>query len=76
MTNKINNKLTKENIKLFARYVVLAFFMFLAYKITDSGYANNIKEIGEVATSAIYGSVFGAITLVIRAHFAENISKD
>ena len=66
----------KDNIKLVARYVVLAFFMGLAYKITDAEYAAKIKDVGEIATSAIYGSVFGAITLVIRAHFAENISKD
>jgi len=65
----------KDNIKLVARYIVLAFFMGLAYKITDAEYANAIKDIGEIATSAIYGSVFAALTLVLKSHFETKMEK-
>ena len=59
----------KEYIKLGARYAVLVFFMILAYQIIQPEYANKIKDIGEIATSAIYGSVFGALTFILKAHF-------
>lgn len=67
--------LNKENVKLFARYVVLGYFMYLAYILVQPGYANDIKDIGEIATSAIYGSVFGALTFIMRAHFETKVEK-
>jgi len=63
------NQKIKSDIKLVVRYAVLIFFMYLAYDITRAGYANSIKDVGEIAVSAIYGSVFGALTMVIRGHF-------
>ena len=65
-----------ENIKMLARYIVLAFFMYLAYDITRADYANEIKEIGEIATGAIYTSVFGALTFIIKSHMETKVSKD
>ena len=65
----------KENIKLTARYIVLSYFIYLAYILVQSDYANSIKDIGEVATSAIYGSVFGALTFIIKSHFETKVDK-
>jgi len=64
------------NLKLLARYIVLGYFMYLAYDITRIEYAQGIKDIGEIATSAIYGSVFGALTFVIKSHMSTTIQKD
>jgi hypothetical protein len=47
--------------------------MYLSYDITRPDYANSIKDIGEIATSAIYTSVFGALTFVIKSHFETKI---
>lgn len=59
----------RYNIKMGTRYIVLGFFMYLAYQIVQPGYANAIKGIGEIATSAIYGSIFGALTFILKSHF-------
>jgi len=63
------------NVKLLARYIVLGYFMYLAYELVDPVYANQIKDIGEIATSAIYGSVFGALTFVIKSHFETRVGE-
>jgi hypothetical protein len=65
----------RSDIKLGARYIVLGFIMVLAYQIVQPEYANMVKDIGEIATSAIYGSVFGALTFVIKSHFDTKIEK-
>lgn len=61
-------------IKITARYIILAFFMYLTYYITRTEYVIAIKDIGEVAVSAIYVSVFGALTLVLKSHMKTKIS--
>ena len=66
----------RSDIKLLVRYIVLGYFMYLAYRLIQPEYANNIKDIGEIATSAIYGSVFGALTFVIKSHFDTRVSED
>jgi hypothetical protein len=67
--------MNKENIKMFMRYVTLGYFMYLAYEITRADYAVGIKDVGEVAVSAIYGSVFGSLTFVIKSHFETKVEK-
>ena len=64
-----------SKIKLTARYVVLGFFMYLAYTMVQPGYANAIAKVGEIATSAMYGSVFGALTLIIKSHFETKVGE-
>ena len=66
----------RTDIKLLVRYVVLGYFMYLAYDLVQPEYANKIKDIGEIATSAIYGSVFGALTFIIKSHFETKVSND
>ena len=66
----------RSDIKLLVRYIVLGYFMYLAYRLIQPEYANDIKDIGEIATSAIYGSVFGALTFIIKGHFETKVSED
>ena len=66
----------RSDIKLLVRYIVLGYFMYLAYRLIQPEYANDIKDIGEIATSAIYGSVFGALTFVMKGHMDTTIQKD
>ena len=67
--------MTEANVKLGARYVVVLFFMVLAYKLITPKYVYSIKDVGEIAVGAIYGSVFGALTLIVRGHFETRIDK-
>lgn len=66
----------RKDIKLLVRYVVLGYFMYLAWELVQPEYANKIKDIGEIAISAIYGSVFGALTFVLKSHFETKPSDD
>lgn len=69
-------RVSRQDIKLIARYVILVFLMYLAYIIVTPTYANQVKDIGQAALSAIYGSVFGALTFVIKAHFDTKVGND
>jgi len=64
-----------DNVKLIARYIVLVYFMYLAHKLVTPEYANSIKDVGEIAVGAIYGSVFGALTFIIKSHFEYKIGS-
>ena len=66
----------KSDIKLLARYIILVYFMCLAYILIEPEYVNKIKDIGQIATSAIYGSVFGALRFIIKGHFDTRVSED
>lgn len=63
-------------IKLGARYVVLGFIMYLAYVVTSADYLNSTHTIDPMTLNVIVGSIFGALTLVIKAHFETKVSED
>jgi len=60
-------------VKMAARYVVLGFFLYLAYDITRASYAVEIQSVGEIAVGAIYTSVFGALTFIMKSHFETKV---
>jgi len=68
--------MSNGTVKLIARYLVLVFFMYLANMIVQPGYANSIKDIGEIAVSAIYTSVFGVLGWVVKSNWSTAPSKD
>ncbi len=68
--------MNRSDIKVTARYVVLALIMYMAWFVIQPGYAQSIKDVGEVAVAAIYGSVFGALTLVLKANWETKVEKD
>ena len=65
-----------KKIKIYARYVLLLFFMLLAYTIIQPEYVVKIKDVGEIATASIYTSVFGALTFILKSHFETKVEKD
>ena len=56
-------------IKMGARYLVLVFFGYLAYDITRPEWIMAIKEIDPMTLNVIFGSVFGALTWIMKTHF-------
>ena len=61
--------ITRADIKLGVRYVVLMFLSYLAYLVVTPEYLNSIKELDSMIVSAVIVSVFGALTLVLKANF-------
>lgn len=61
--------MNKKDIKVVTRYLIVVFFLYLAWDITRPGYINNIKELSEIAASAIYGSVFGVLGWVVKSNW-------
>ena len=66
----------KENIKLVARYVMMVFVMYLAWSIVQPEYLSKVKDLGEIAAAAVYGSVYGALTMLWKYHTGTTIEKD
>lgn len=63
-----------EKVKLTARYVVVAFICYLAYMVTSIEYINTFDN-KEMVLNVIVGSVFGALTLVLKFHFDTKVEK-
>jgi multisubunit Na+/H+ antiporter MnhF subunit len=68
-----NKDCKKANVKLGARYVVLAFFMYLAWLIVSPEWINNVKGIDAMTLNVIVGAVFGALTLILKSHFETKV---
>lgn len=65
----------RSDIKLGVRYIVLIFFMYLAWYTTSPSYLKEIKEMPEFVLMTINGSIFGALTLVLKSHFETKIGE-
>ena len=65
----------RSDIKLAVRYIVLIFFMYLAWYTTSPGYLKEIKEMPEFVLMTINGSIFGALTFVLKSHFETKIGE-
>jgi len=63
-------------IKLFARYIIIAFVLYLTWKITSLEYINALQEGREGVLQVATGSAFGALTLILNWHFSQSIDKD
>lgn len=62
--------MSKTDIKVIARYMIIVYFGYLSYTIIQPEYANSIKDIGEVAIGAIYGSIFGVLGWVVKSNWS------
>ena len=67
--------MSRADIKLIVRYIVLGFIAYMGWYIIQPEYAVAIKDVGEIAIAAIYGSVFGGLTLALQKHFDTKIEK-
>jgi len=65
----------KEDVKLALRYIVIGFVMYLSYTVVQPGYIKYLSGIGDIAIGAIYTSVFGALTFVMKSNFEQGIGK-
>ena len=57
-----------KKIKLAARYIVVAYFMYLGWYITRPEWVIAIRDDSGIAMGIVYGAVFGALTLVYKSH--------
>ena len=63
------------NIKIGARYALLLFFVWLAYDITRPEWVNAVGQLDSTVHSVIYGSVFGALTWIVKSHFETKVGE-
>ena len=61
-------------LKLLSRYVVLGFIMYLAYMVTSIDYVNAFEG-KDTTLQIVVGAIFGAMTLVLNAHFANKVER-
>ena len=60
-------------IKLTVRYLIIAFIMYLAYRVTSPEYLADVQEINSTTMNIVVGAIFGALTLVINSHMAKKV---
>lgn len=63
-------------IKLITRYLIILFFMYLAYTITRPEYLQVIKGLDSVVGASIYSSVLGVLGWVVKSHLETKPTKD
>ena len=66
----------RHDIKVFIRYLIIAFFMYLSWDITRPEYLVAVKDLGDVASSAIYASVFGVLGWVVKSNWGTSPMKE
>jgi hypothetical protein len=68
--------MNKTDIKIVVRYIIIFFFMYLAWNITRPEYVQQIKDIGEVAIASVYTSVFGVLGWVVKSNWSTTPQGD
>lgn len=58
-----------------ARYVIIAFVLFLAYEVTSLEYINSYTN-KDFVLNTIVTAVFAALTLIIKYHFETKVCDD
>lgn len=59
----------EKNIKLVARYIIIAFVLYLCYMVTSLEYILAIEESKSGVLQVTTGSIFAALTLILNYHF-------
>lgn len=65
----------KQDIKVAVRYLIIVYFMYLAWNITRPEYLQQIKDVGEIAIGAIYTSIFGVLGWVVKSNWSTTPSE-
>jgi len=68
--------MTRADIKQAIRYIVLTCLLLLAYKVVTPEYLQYLKELSDVVAAAVIASVYGALTLVLKANFETKTSNE
>jgi len=66
----------RADIKLLIRYIILAFFMYLAWMVVSPAWIINLKGADHMTINVIIGAVYGALTLVLKEHMNTKICDD
>lgn len=61
--------MTRSDIKLVARYAVIAFFMYLSWFTLQPSFIRDIKGLGDIGIGAIYTSVLGSLAYIIKSNW-------
>jgi len=68
--------ITRSDIKIAGRYVVIAFFMYLSWFILQPQFIKDIKGLGDIGIGAIYTSVLGSIAYIIKTNWSTAPSSE
>jgi len=66
--------ITRNDIKVIARYFVVAFFLYLSWFILQPNFIKEIKGLGDIGIGAIYTSVLGSIAYIIKSNWTSKPS--
>ncbi len=64
-----SSQVTRSDIKLVGRYVVIAFFMYLSWFIVQPNFIASVKGLGDIGIGAIYTSILGALAYIVKTNW-------
>lgn len=68
--------MSKQDVKIVVRYIIIFFFIYLAWDITRPEYLQQIKDLSGIAASSVYGSVFAVLGWVVKSNWSTIPLKD
>ena len=61
-----------QYLKIIARYIIIAFVLYLAYNVTSLEYINGYTN-KDFVLNTVVTAVFAALTLIIKYHFETKV---
>jgi len=62
--------MSRADIKLIARYVVIIFFGYLSWFILQPPFIAGVKGMGDIGIGAIYTSILGALAYIVKTNWS------
>ena len=62
-------------IKLVIRYIIIMFYMYLCWMVLQPYWLNTVKDLEGPVLSVLVGAPYGALTIILNAHFSDSINE-
>ena len=66
----------RDDIKLIIRYIVILYLIYLSNTIIHKEWLTSVTYLSHTTLAIFIGSVYGALSLVLKAHFKHPISNE
>ena len=62
-------------VKLVVRYSIIMFYMYLCWMVLQPYWLNTVKDLEGPVLSVLVGAPYGALTIILNAHFSDSIDE-
>ena len=62
-------------VKLVVRYTIIMFYMYLCWMVLQPYWLDTVKNLEGPVLSVLVGAPYGALTIILNAHFSDSIDE-